>query len=338
MASNADQGLYRRYLRYGVGVLSAFALASILRETWFTALASSATGLTLAAIYWAEVHQQVRFQNGMARAFVALLMILVLIAAARHLPGVLPWAYLVPLAVFVAFPLRWALTLTMLFLLLLLWLSGNPLMGPMRHQYFPTVLLCAGLSCVFVYLREVKARQLAPLRRADTLTLASTREHLNSDLYKEIQRSEREGTDLAVVVLALTPVEHSGLPTADRRALLRQVGRILHEELRDFDGYYRTADAQFLLILPGTRTANAVRLAEKLRRDIRDLLKRQDTPMIFSAGVAGLNVGDDAQSLQDKALTALKRSQQQGGDRIQSYTDNSPPSDSDSSTGTGVSY
>ncbi len=321
MVSSPDQGLYRRYLRYGIGVLLAFALASLWRATWLTAIAAGAAGLLLAGIYWTEVRPRPQAQNWLARAIVLLIMVLVVVASLQRLPGILPWAYLVPLAIFVAWPLRWALTLTALFLVILLWSSGSPALGAMRHQFMPTVILCAGLSCVFVYLREVKSRQLAPLRRTDTLTLASTQEHLNSDLYKEIQRSEREGTDLALIALALTLPEGAALPSADQRALLREVGRILHEELRNFDSYYRVADAQFLLILPGTRTVNAVRLAERLRQDIRELLKQHDTDMAFSAGVAGLNVGDDSNSLQEKAFAALKRSRQQGGNRILSYTD-----------------
>jgi len=321
MVSSPDQGLYRRYLRYGIGVLLAFAVASLWRATWLSAIAAGAASLLLAGIYWTEVRQRPKAQNWLARAIVLLVMLLVIMATIQRLPGVLPWAYLVPLVVFVAWPPRWALPLTAVFLVILLWLSGAPALGAMRHQFMPTVLLCAGLSCVFVYLREVKSRQLAPLRRTDTLTLASTLEHLNSDLYKEIQRSEREGTDLAVIALMLALPEGAALPSADQRALLREVGRILHEELRDFDSYYRVADAQFLLILPGTRTANAVRLAERLRQGIRGLLTRHDTDMTFSAGVAGLNVGDDSRSLQEKAFAALKRSRQRGGNRIQSYTD-----------------
>lgn len=336
MASSPDPGLYQRYLRYGIGVLIAFAVASIVRGTPLTAIASGLVGVLMAAVYWAQRRQQGRLENAVARATVILVMGLVVLGAASHVRGVMPWGYLVPLAIFVAWPLRWALGLSTLFTLVMVWLASHPHLGAMRHQYVPSFLLCTGLSCVFVYLREIKARQLAPLRRTDTLTLASTQEHLNSDLYKEIQRSEREGTDLAVVALALTLPQENVPPSADQRALLREVGRILHEQLRDFDSYYRIADAQFLLILPGNRTAQAVSLAERLRRDVRDLFKQHDTDMRVSAGVASLNVGDDGQSLQQKAFSALKRALSQGGNRIQSFTDAPARSGQPPETNTGA--
>jgi hypothetical protein len=41
--------------------------------------------------------------------------------------------------------------------------------------------------------------------------------------------------------------------------------------------------------------------------------------------VAGLNIGDDADSLQQSVANALRRAQQQGGNRTQTYSNPVPP-------------
>ncbi len=47
--------------------------------------------------------------------------------------------------------------------------------------------------------------------------------------------------------------------------------------------------------------------------------------LTVSTGVAGLNIGDDADSLQQSVANALRRAQQQGGNRTQTYSNPVPP-------------
>ncbi|MDX5298463.1 MAG: diguanylate cyclase [Gammaproteobacteria bacterium] len=232
------------------------------------------------------------------------------------------WVYAIPLGILLVWPLRTAYLLLLGWLLGLMWIPTPADMASHHLQQLPGALMATALAGVFVWLRDYRARQLAPLRRTDTLTLGSTLEHLNSDLRKEIQRSEREGTDLAVILLQLSPLTDSRPSSeAEASALLHRVGRLLHEQLRDFDSYYRLSDARFLLILPGSNTAYATRTADKLRRELRELLRHYDPPRLATLGLASLNVGDDAESLQTKAEQALQRASQQGGNRAHSFSD-----------------
>lgn len=232
------------------------------------------------------------------------------------------WNLLVPLLFFLLWPVKWATVLSVVFILGVV-ILGNLTAGPLgmlRHQLIPVLLLTSMLTALFVYLREVKAQQLAPLRRTDALTQASTQEHLHADLHKEIQRSEREGTALAVVRLGLDASEDA-LPTADRDALLRHLGRLLHSHLRAFDSYYRINDSGFLLILPSTPTSKAVSQAESIRAATAQTMRSMDVELSVSAGVIGLNVGDDAQTLIRYAEESLDRAQSRGGNRTQSWTE-----------------
>lgn len=193
-----------------------------------------------------------------------------------------------------------------------------------RHQMISAFLLTIMLSAVLIFLRDYKTRQLAPLRRTDELTQAASREYLSADLHKEIQRSEREGTDMSIIMIGLDAHASDNDPDEDIRSILPRIGRFLHSQIRDFDTYYRAADLQFLVILPGIATQEAITQAETIRKGLGSLLEAHGMNLTVSTGIAGLNIGDDANSLHQSAANALRRAQQQGGNRSQAYSSRTP--------------
>ncbi|PCM43807.1 GGDEF domain-containing protein [Marinobacter sp. ANT_B65] len=193
-----------------------------------------------------------------------------------------------------------------------------------RHQMISAFLLTIMLSAVLIFLRDYKTRQLAPLRRTDELTQAASREYLSADLHKEIQRSEREGTDMSIIMVGLDAHASDNDPDEDIRSILPRIGRFLHSQIRDFDTYYRAADLQFLVILPGIATQEAITQAETIRKGLGSLLEAHGMNLTVSTGIAGLNIGDDANSLHQSAANALRRAQQQGGNRTQAYSSRTP--------------
>lgn len=230
-----------------------------------------------------------------------------------------PWSYIVPLLLFFFYPLKVASISVALYSLSLIIILNYLSSGPVKVELLINYLLCLTLTGGFVYLREVKNKQLKPLRRTDNLTLASTKEHLNDDLEKEIQRSEREGTELSVMALAVDERGFNQVDTADHDTLLNKLGQILHENLRAFDSYYRWKDHEFLIISPYTNTKEAMKTAEKLRMRIKESLSNDQQSITVSVGTASLNVGDNASSMLDMSLTALHKAQESGNNRTQSY-------------------
>jgi diguanylate cyclase (GGDEF)-like protein len=230
------------------------------------------------------------------------------------------WLYAMPLVAFALFRPVIAAGLSLAVGVLVMagtqWMTGLP----DRHQLVSAFLLTLMLSGLLVFLREYKNRQLAPLRRTDELTQAASREYLSADLHKEIQRSEREGTDLSVIMVGLDTHVSDHEPAEDIRSILPRIGRFLHSQIRDFDTYYRVADLQFLIILPGISTGDAGNRADIIRSGLRTLLESHGLNLTVSTGIAGLNIGDDADSLQQSAAHALRRAQQQGGNRTQTYS------------------
>ncbi|ARU58160.1 signal transduction diguanylate cyclase [Oleiphilus messinensis] len=252
------------------------------------------------------------------------------------------WAYLFPVIVFFIYPVKPAGVVVAIYSLLFALQIGHNFYGPVKIQLLINYLFCLMLTIAFVYLREVRERQLKPLRRTDNLTLASTREHLANDLSKEIQRSEREGSALSLLALTVDTESQPVAPNSgadSHESLLQQLGRTLHEELRLFDSYYRYEDQQFLITLPHTSTQDAIKKADRLRLTCKTKLankistKHNEQPGVtVSVGVTGLNVGDDADTMIRRALLALRKAQRGGANRTSTYIDDDQFSDDDALT------
>ncbi|KXS54933.1 MAG: hypothetical protein AWU57_687 [Marinobacter sp. T13-3] len=235
------------------------------------------------------------------------------------------WLYALPLIAFAIFPGAIAAGLLAIILPAAVIITQWHVLLPDRHQMLAALSLATLLAMILVFMREYKSRQLLPLRRTDELTQAASREFLSADLHKEIQRSEREGSNLSVAILGLDGAPGEAVPEEDILAILPRIGHYLHGKLRDFDTYYRTGNLEFLIILPGMNTAEATQTISALRPGLDQLMTNQGLNMTSCSGVAGLNIGDDAESLQQNAVKALRRAQQKNGDRSQPLSHDAHP-------------
>lgn len=219
------------------------------------------------------------------------------------------WVYFIPMLIFFFYDFKPALALISGFSILAtleLTLFGN------IFENIQTILnyyLYLSMTCSLVYLRELRRKQLKPLRRTDNLTKAAIKEHLDHDLAKEIQRSEREGCELSLVALGVDQICLSKLSEKERDSVTILLGKLLHNNLRLFDSYYLWEPYEFLIILPHTSSSQAVKIANALRIKIRKELKLGEEEITVSTGVSGLNIGDDSQSIIERASKALQKTQ-----------------------------
>ncbi|WP_166268574.1 GGDEF domain-containing protein [Marinobacter caseinilyticus] len=320
MAQMADKFLLSRFARLGCLLLLGLAAYAAVISSWLSVSAA----LTGAALIWTTPannpdHARPVWVN-ISRVMAVALTGFLITSLWTGPVSLTHWLYVVPLVAFALFPIAWAAMLIVACMVAVMVTALMPEAGPGRHQLVSSLLLTIALTGLLVFLREYKTRQLAPLRRTDELTQAASRDYLSADLHKEIQRSEREGTDMAIIMVGLDTHLSDSDPDADIKAILPRIGRFLHSQLRDFDSYYRVADLQFLIILPGNTTAESAAKAEQIRKGLKALLVSHELDLTVSAGIAGLNIGDDADSLQQSAANALRRAQQQGGNRVQSYS------------------
>jgi diguanylate cyclase (GGDEF)-like protein len=229
------------------------------------------------------------------------------------------WCYFIPLLLFFFYEFKPALWLVGSYSVLTLFffnISGTPFENIQASMSY---LLYLSMSCGLVYLRELRRKQLKPLRRTDNLTKAATREHLGDDLTKEIQRSEREGCELSTVALAIDKICLSKLTPKEQDSVTIAIGKLLHNNLRLFDSYYLWEHHEFLIVLPHTSSVQAVKIADGLRIKIRKETEVKGEHITVSAGVSCLNIGDDSGSLSNRATQALSETQTTSINRTHIY-------------------
>ncbi len=140
-------------------------------------------------------------------------------------------------------------------------------------------------------LRE-KIRRLERMVRVDELTGFFNYRHLREALDVEMERSRRTGLPIALAMIDLDQFKRInddyGHEAGNR--ILVAVTKLWRARIRKVDIPCRYGGEEFLVIMPGTRLAAAVRVAERLRKALAetgmDFEKKQET-ITASFGVDG---------------------------------------------------
>lgn len=165
----------------------------------------------------------------------------------------------------------------------------------------------------------------ANYRRATTdgLTGLHNKAHGADWIDQVLAESQRYGHVASVLALDIDHFKRVndtyGHATGDE--VLRAVAGVVRSGIRAADIGIRNGGEEFLVLLPHTRADQAVILAEKLRRQIADLvveLQDSDTPLrvTMSMGVAELQENESAPAWIDRADKALYVAKREGRNRV----------------------
>jgi diguanylate cyclase (GGDEF)-like protein len=187
---------------------------------------------------------------------------------------------------------------------------------PAARDLFHYLCVQAAISIENADLHQLVRRQAV----TDELTGLFNHRHFQEVMTAEVERARRYGDDLALIMLDLDNFKDVNDAHGHMQGdlVLREIGRVLRDTVRDVDEAARYGGEEMAVILPQTDLEGAFRFAERVRVRIEQLaLPRVDgdgtVRITASLGVAALSGGrsadrDDLVAAADAALYRAKRS------------------------------
>ncbi len=162
---------------------------------------------------------------------------------------------------------------------------------------------------------------------SDHLTGLFNRAHFDVSIKREINRCRRYGQEVSLILLDIDDFKNVndsfGHPTGD--TVLRQVGRLLGQRVRDIDVAARYGGEEFSIILPETPRMSAYVVAERIRSEIERFFRRKNVEdralgVTVSGGIAAYPEDADAlEALLSRADEALYRAKRGGKNQVAVY-------------------
>lgn len=187
------------------------------------------------------------------------------------------------------------------------------------------VLRTHGLAHELDTLREAAALNA----QLDRLTGVYNREALLAMLFRETDRVQRQNSSLCIVLFDIDDFGHwnSRLGADACDELLCQVVARTKRLLRSYDLLGRPGMDEFLVVLPGCSTTNAMMLAERLRMDVFSSpfhLVGESIRLSACFGIASSNGRSPVVVLRE-AEQALERARSAGPESIEFFGDSMRP-------------
>lgn len=165
-------------------------------------------------------------------------------------------------------------------------------------------------------------RKLERISRLDPLTGLLNRRAFEAAAETERQRFERHATPLSVL---LADIDHFkafndqyGHDCGDR--VLKDVAALLRQHTRDIDHVARWGGEEFVLLLPGTNLEGALRIGERIRRQVEDYGAEyggRQLDVTLTIGAAAYRNGETLEACVARADAALYRGKRAGRNRVE---------------------
>jgi diguanylate cyclase (GGDEF)-like protein/PAS domain S-box-containing protein len=167
--------------------------------------------------------------------------------------------------------------------------------------------------------RKKLEHRLQQMTITDELTGLYNRRHFFSQVPRELARCHRKGRPLALIFFDIDRFkeynDRCGHLAGD--ALLQRIGHLVPSVLRPRgDLPYRYGGDEFVLVLPGADTAQAVLIADRLRRRFR---RTTDPEVSLSLGIAQHQGIETIEKLLGRADRAMYAAKAKGRNRIETF-------------------
>lgn len=155
----------------------------------------------------------------------------------------------------------------------------------------------------------------------DPLTQVGNRAAMDRVLQREVELARRQTSPLSVILLDIDHFKQIN-DTHGHRAgdcCLQAVAKCVQDSIRGSDLLFRCGGEEFLVLLSQTQRDGALQLAERVRRQVQDLVLPANGQghLSISLGVTALQPEDVVSSLYERADQALYRAKQGGRNRVE---------------------
>ncbi len=166
---------------------------------------------------------------------------------------------------------------------------------PLREARLQTgdIIRIGDRSLAYLRGADVDAQHFELISRIATLDSASgasNRKHLDSLLNDEIERAQRHGRPLSLLMIRVRQVRDDPDDTGAMlsEASLRSLTATLHKRLRPLDRLGRYGEREFCVLMPETELSGALKLADELPALIAGCADSQCSSLSIIAGVTTL--------------------------------------------------
>lgn len=169
---------------------------------------------------------------------------------------------------------------------------------------------------------EIKNRALSKLSNTDHLTQLSNRKHIDSIFKREIKRSYRYEGFVSVILFDVDNFKNVndtyGHNIGDK--VLKKIAKTVSSSVRELDAVGRWGGEEFIVVCPETSLHNTMILAEKIRKNVEDIIFIELSGVTCSFGVAQYDNKQSYENLIHAADMALYKAKHSGKNRVEAST------------------
>ena len=172
-----------------------------------------------------------------------------------------------------------------------------------------------------------KNEELQRLSMTDTLTGLYNRRAMEPVIDKEMGRKKRYDRPVSLMILDLDHFKRIndvfGHKAGDE--VLARVADTILKNVRSTDNAARWGGEEFLVLASDTSAMNAVALAEKIRKAVKETYFEKLESITVSIGVAEYHVGEIFKDWYERADLALYQAKEEGRDRVVAHRSDADP-------------
>ena len=193
-------------------------------------------------------------------------------------------------------------------------------------RYVLALSLCLVVINIMLNVLDSLHARLLAQTITDPLTGAFNRRHMDANLDEAIERHRRTFAPASAVLIDIDLFkqvnDRYGHEAGDD--VLKSIVALIQQRRRKLDLLFRQGGEEFLLLLPDTRAAEAMMVAETLRQAIARAPILGDEPVTVSIGVGELHPSDPARDWVRRVDEALYRAKEGGRNRVVSAEGRGP--------------